>query len=48
MPNQVYKQQWFEVKDANEILEESVVLPTTLKNLSQEDNPVIRISTLKP
>ncbi len=47
-PWSVYQNQWVEVKNAGDILEESVVQPTALKNLKPEDNPVIRISKLKP
>ena len=46
-PGLIYQNQWVEVKNADDILEESVVLPATLKNLKPEDNPVIRISKLK-
>lgn len=46
-PHQVYMQQWFEINDAHEILEESAKLPSALKNLKPEDNAVIRIATLK-
>lgn len=39
--------QWLEIKTAYEILNESATLPAALKNIDEEDNPVIRISILK-
>ena len=46
-PLMIYQHQWIEVRDASGILKESKELPAALKNLDSEDNPVIRISTLK-
>jgi len=46
-PRIIYNNQWIEVKNAHEVLEESEILPTALNNLGKYDNSVIRISTLK-
>ena len=43
----IHLNQWLEIKTAYEIINESAMLPAALKNLDEEDNPVIRISILK-
>ena len=46
-PRWIYQNQWIEIRNADNILEETVVLPEALQNLKPEDNPVIRISKFK-
>jgi len=48
VPWVIYQNQWVMLNQAFNILKEEKELPAALKNLDQEDNPVVRISKLKP